>query len=55
MTRRNLSPEEARAWARVANALTVLYTRLQVEKDIFEPGERAPLRALVRPALPPHP
>jgi DNA-binding MarR family transcriptional regulator len=35
-----------RAWARVANALTVLYTGLQVEKDIFEPGERAPLRAL---------
>ena len=35
-----------RAWARCADSLAVLYARLQVEQDIFEPGDRAQLQAL---------
>lgn len=41
--RRALGP---RAWTRFADSLAVLYRHLQVEKEIFEPGDREALQAL---------
>lgn len=35
-----------RAWARFSGSLAALYRQLQLEKEIFEPGEQASLQAL---------
>lgn len=35
-----------RAWARFSGSLAALYRHLQLEKEIFEPGEQASLQAL---------